>query len=392
MQVLPPRDTTEKDDQRLSKGQHASMTERLDQLTSLRFFAAAAIVAVHIQQVILRIPGTDWLGWGVSFFFVLSGFILTYVYGDMSGKTTSRFFVARIARLWPLHAFMLVAHFGFVWDWNVTKLGPQTFSNALMLHAWIPSLNFSLSHNAVSWSISAEIFFYLLFPFAARSKHLWLWILVFLVIPAALSYWINSNFNWLNEIMRNPLPAFLSKSPYGSAVEFLVGVGAGRIYIATKGRRLIPDVAWTWLEIISISLLVASAASISDVSTWVGRVTVLPLGFWFSHSGGMLVFAGLIYTMAMGRGVISNALKARPLILLGEISFAIYMTHWTIIHFVRRKASQWQWQPFMMALVVIVVTLAVSYVLWRFLEMPARSWIISRFDRRSGRLKRAQPD
>ncbi len=76
-------------------------------LTSLRFFAAAKIVVFHSVNAFRglgqgKIPFP--LGQGVSFFFVLSGFILTYVYPSLSGSHRIRdFYVARIARIWPAH-------------------------------------------------------------------------------------------------------------------------------------------------------------------------------------------------------------------------------------------------------------------------------------------------
>jgi peptidoglycan/LPS O-acetylase OafA/YrhL len=83
-------------------------------LTSLRFFAAAMIVVFHSVNAFrvwdnAKIPFP--LGQGVSFFFVLSGFILTYVYPSVGGGRGIRdFYVARIARIWPAHfvTFLLV--------------------------------------------------------------------------------------------------------------------------------------------------------------------------------------------------------------------------------------------------------------------------------------------
>lgn len=78
----------------------------LPALTGLRFFAAFAIVVLHgmaawpLPIFVAELA----LNQGVSFFFVLSGFILTYVYRDLSGKGAVReFYIHRIARIWPVH-------------------------------------------------------------------------------------------------------------------------------------------------------------------------------------------------------------------------------------------------------------------------------------------------
>ena len=80
---------------------------KLEPLTSLRFFAAAAIVLHHTQEV--WVPTGFWLPFlldqAVAFFFVLSGFILTYVHPALPTRAERRrFWLARFARIWPAHA------------------------------------------------------------------------------------------------------------------------------------------------------------------------------------------------------------------------------------------------------------------------------------------------
>ena len=76
----------------------------LRSVTGLRFVAAFAVFVSHVQY--LMFPESRLMPLGgpaVSFFFVLSGFILTYVYSDrLTKRSTPRFLVKRWARLWPL--------------------------------------------------------------------------------------------------------------------------------------------------------------------------------------------------------------------------------------------------------------------------------------------------
>jgi peptidoglycan/LPS O-acetylase OafA/YrhL len=77
-------------------------------LTSLRFFASASIVAYHLQGPFGYTINANF-GAGISFFFVLSGFILTYLHSDLaSGRQAVSFYRARIARIWPLHLATLL--------------------------------------------------------------------------------------------------------------------------------------------------------------------------------------------------------------------------------------------------------------------------------------------
>jgi peptidoglycan/LPS O-acetylase OafA/YrhL len=102
----------------------------------------------------------------VSFFFVLSGFILSHAYSELDVKHGLRsFFAARFSRLYPAHLFTaLVAMFLFSPIGSAYDL-IRSAVNLSMLQSMIPLLPWHYSLNAVSWSISTEFFFYALFPF-----------------------------------------------------------------------------------------------------------------------------------------------------------------------------------------------------------------------------------
>jgi peptidoglycan/LPS O-acetylase OafA/YrhL len=104
---------------------------------------------------------------GVSFFFVLSGFILVYVY---SGRQIQkrRFWQARFARIYPVYLFSLIVSIpALIMFSPMTRQAHLTFlaltANPLLLEAWFPRLLFTW--NPAAWSLSAEAFFYLVFPF-----------------------------------------------------------------------------------------------------------------------------------------------------------------------------------------------------------------------------------
>jgi len=86
--------------------------KKLNALTTLRFFAAVLIVINHSQSsfgIPYFIYKHFFFAQAVSFFFLLSGFILTYVYSSLGGKDSiSRYFFARIGRIWPIHLTTLV--------------------------------------------------------------------------------------------------------------------------------------------------------------------------------------------------------------------------------------------------------------------------------------------
>ena len=158
--------------------------QRLDALTSMRFVAALMVVIFHMSSqapFFAAVPqplhsiidcGYVWVG----FFFVLSGFILSYQYFDrvQAGQFSAReFLIARFARIYPVHLlnFLVVAGLLAVktWPWEgalppggslVTLV--DVGATIALVHSWVPS--FALTFNFPSWSISTEFFFYLCFP------------------------------------------------------------------------------------------------------------------------------------------------------------------------------------------------------------------------------------
>lgn len=149
-------------------------------LTSLRFFAAFAIVVHHAAGHFL--PIEILMGWpldqGVSFFFVLSGFVLTHAYSDLTFTRTDlqNFFVARIARIWPAHIFAIVILLTLVGTSRVDGAPPSFLLNVLLLQGWVPVKDIFFSFNGLSWTVSTELGFYVLFPLLIhRWSETWWW-------------------------------------------------------------------------------------------------------------------------------------------------------------------------------------------------------------------------
>jgi peptidoglycan/LPS O-acetylase OafA/YrhL len=151
-------------------------TPKLHALTSLRFFAAAMIVLFHSQGYFGAIAPLQrfTLTQGVCFFFVLSGFILTYAYPSLDGRGVQRFLVSRLARIVPLHLAALLLYVLLLPAWYRDSVSSATHGagllTAFLMQAWVPLYRVQTAFNGVSWSLSAECFFYLCFPFL-----LWRW-------------------------------------------------------------------------------------------------------------------------------------------------------------------------------------------------------------------------
>ena len=348
-------------------------------LTSLRFFAALAIVVLHMEVLkMLPMPADARLGLGVSFFFVLSGFILSHVYGRMEKITTASYLRNRLARIWPLHAVTFVIAAALLWSSALAnpKWQQVALINLSLLHAWIPLTGSPFSFNGVSWSISAELGFYLLFPLLARARRWWL------AVPlVGLAYVLV--FYWLTQIgPQEPAPAWnfsakhlLQQHPLMRCLEFAVGVTVQRSLhrenVAAWINRI--PLVWELVALASVGVFVYYSQSLLCGDSAPGCNPYV--GIWLSQSAGMLFFAGFILVLAVSRGWLARALSHRVLVLLGEISFATYMIHQIIIK-VFDKYGLGQSLDWPAKAMLIVATVYVSsYLLWRGVEVPSRRWL-----------------
>jgi len=362
-------------------------TKKLDQLTTLRFVAAIMIVILHsnVQKLFdlqfIKVP----LDQGVSFFFVLSGFILTYVYPKLeSWQVIKQFWRARIARIWPAYFISFCLGFwllDYQWDNKIV------LADFLMLQAWLPLSSYYFSYNAVAWSVSAEFFFYLVFPIILYKWHKsWLLKLLFSGM-VLISLMVVSN--------------FLNLPDYGSPLVGSNGLlisKAGLIYINPLSRIFEfvfgMCVAFTWSRVrvtwspfiatsyeLGVILLCAISMNYMNViAAWSNQsVLGVSLRLWVMHSGSMFVFGLLIFVMAYGRGKISEMLAHRYLVVLGEISFSLYLVHQILLSYYRKNITEFiQISNPYAFFCFITVLLLISYLMWVFIEMPGRRLLIGK--------------
>jgi peptidoglycan/LPS O-acetylase OafA/YrhL len=343
-------------------------------LTSMRFFAALYVVIFHTFPEITsaRHPGrfvqTGFVS--VSFFFVLSGYILTVAYlKDEQPLRVVGFWLARLARIYPLFlATLLLATPLFTATW-VHRLGMRgalymtckvLLGNCLMLQVWDVHLRGIDNPN---WSIAVEMFFYLIFPalailFRSRTSRS-------LAIIAITSYAVGLLL--VLGTMRARLPEVNIKlMPILHLHEFVEGVCVGMIVARLQGKTR------QTLERISSVLLVSSAVVFAAVVFFSQNVPYLLL-----HDGLLSpLFLTVIVALAIGEGPMHRALSLQWLVLLGEGSFALYLIHvplWSLARHLPRGRSI-SLYPFIIGGIVILSVL--SYCT---LEDPLRRCILEVF-------------
>jgi peptidoglycan/LPS O-acetylase OafA/YrhL len=348
-------------------------------LTSLRFFAAFAIVLLHAKLY------TKWhwlelftlpLVHGVSFFFVLSGFILTHVYSARGGISHLGFIRLRIARLWPVHLITLLMVILFINP--VTFAGTGLFdrrltllANLLLIHAVYPFPSYLFAWNSVSWSISTEMFFYISFPsLLPRIQRFWPAILSTLLMLTVAVFGIlqlasvplgsedSNQFTISSATYANPLTRIF---------EFSLGMATWVLWDRHLRKNNYPATVWSIIELTTIAI--AALWLIVLFEPTLARFPWPWLSLWFGVSGSCWLFALMIFVFAGGRGAIGRLLSRSPLVWMGEISFAIYMVHQILF-----KILNWN-LGLESELVFFPALIAASAALHHLIEKPGRTFL-----------------
>ncbi|BAO87200.1 acyltransferase family protein [Caballeronia cordobensis] len=360
----------------------------LDALTSLRFFAAAMIVLGHAHGVwgSLGLAINFSLAQGVSFFFVLSGFILAYNYPQVE-RELARFYRARFARLWPLHivAIMLLPIIAHTWntaDLSSAKAFGVFVANVFLVQSWIPFRNVYLTFNGVAWSISTEAFFYLAFPLAvvllrrsyllalgvaALTTFFFIWLVVHFQIPISET---DAGINSMGLLYVNPLARLF---------EFVLGMVACDVYKRVRESQRPISVEGATVDELVMLAVIAVSMHVTPRLPW---DQLLPanwasaLQYYSVKSGSAIVFAIAIVIFALGRGAVSRALTSRALVFLGEASFALYLTHTTVLLWFERHpaVANSPAGPYLYWTICLVL----ASLLFVFVETPMRRVIIGK--------------
>lgn len=342
----------------------------LPALTGLRGMAALWVVAFHICPNLGRIfcisidlPGIRDGYLGVDVFFILSGFILCHVYSDAFRHYTVRehlhFLLIRLARVYPLHAFVLVAlalvvvslpGFAARYEHPYPFFTASGFVvSALLLQNWA---RHQLIWNGPAWSLSAEWAAYVAFPLplliarGIRESRRALFLAALSLSLLALTLLLSGR-----GLDSTGKAGFLRL-----AGEFLAGCLIHRVY----QLGLPSTFPWSFanlLALLSFGALLFFRPALPLV--------LLPLGF--------LILSIVHYT-----GLLNRFLSSKIVVLLGDLSYSIYLTHWILIQIVGWYVSR---SPLPNAaagwgLTILLVTsiFVVSGMTWRYVERPARAF------------------
>jgi len=363
--------------------------QNLPALTGLRAVAALLVVLFHYKYIVPGLarsaaPGARVIqsGFvGVSLFFVLSGFILAYTYIDNDGSfrgSWGDFLFARVARIYPVYLLALLIALPIFIDISlihpvgVMKL-KDTIRTAiltpLLLQGWTPKR--AWMWNGPGWSLSAEAFFYLLFPAVgvwiakqplARLKLVGLIACAAIVTPPLLVGASRSGgIQSVTPSSYGPWIAFVKFSPLIHLPQFIIGIITGVVFIRRQGRD-------------------ASAMGIASIGSFAAIATVLAFGNRIPYlllQAGLLapLFAVAVYTLAHGRGIVCRVLSHGAAVKLGEASYALYLLHMPLSWYMTRVLTLLGWpriEAWTGLTGFVAIALTVSLAVNTAVEEPAR--------------------
>lgn len=352
--------------------------KKLDSLTGLRFYLAIFVFFYHgITQAHLELGKSaldpkliEFLqltfngSFAVSSFFVLSGFVMWYSYSERHW-TFSQFVVNRIARLMPVYLLGILI---VLLRWNnllnefgvsATQGIQRLLLSILMLQSWGSDWRATQMFNGPGWTLSVEMFFYLTFP---------------------ILFWVHS---------KKP------KIFFATCVLLTLFTLFGKSF---GFHEQIPFCIRFW-GFFTLGIVLCAAWK-SGIRFSVGTLWVMAflfLGYQTTRWTNEALVSMLIPVLLIGSLATADSLgrsspffASRWIILGGEISYAIYILHapiQTIVYslFFRSGIFLLKADSLSLKLVYLMIcflcTLTASYLAWRFIEVPGRKWISSRFAR-----------
>jgi peptidoglycan/LPS O-acetylase OafA/YrhL len=341
-------------------------------INGLRFIAAFWVLIFHASVHLGELAFLAWfqpiIDQGVlamTLFFVLSGFILSYRYTNFSStELVEAYAAARIARLYPVYAFM-----GLVTIWKLRRAGsgfwlPSEYGTAgqvaflavvgslfvFGLQAWFPGL-FRVWNFGGSWSLSVEAFFYSLFPHlrpvlaerSDRELRVVTYSMPILMALIAIGLLASHRVEFDTSLIFYELPIF--RLP-----EFVFGICGYLLFVERKLDRG----------------LLAGLATVSAV--------LLVCGVYYANAPGFIEWGGVAAVAFMGSFVWCLKLDAPPLVKAvvnysGRISYCVYMAQFAVLpvvkHFRAKYGMEEAWA------LAILGTAMIAVITYHFVEVPA---------------------
>lgn len=324
-------------------------------LNTLRGLAAMIVFITHFSDI------TDWLGgvlgggsgaYGVMLFFLLSGFLMAYLYlgKELNKENLKRYWLARVGRVVPLYFFVVIG------SYLLTITGNDELYNIPDINALTGHLLF-LYGDSVLWSIPPEIQFYIIFMSfwtLVKSREGYIYLLIVAVMiglfftnfPKIHGDWSGIPYNFFKVLRSLPF--------------FFVGVVFGMHYNFLKIPKYLRK-HWFVLMLLLIPLLypgLSSVTSDAKVKMWLNYEVLFVMG---------AVFFCIVFLVPDNNILLSNKFGD----FMGKISYSFYLLHMPIIICVQKLDLH----ILIKLLLSFALTTLIAYLSFLFFEKPMARWV-----------------
>jgi peptidoglycan/LPS O-acetylase OafA/YrhL len=349
----------------------------LPSLTGVRFIAALIVIIQHYTFRDDLFPEWLFLGYeSVTFFFVLSGFILTYNYAPIDPNkhldVSSKFFItARVARLIPAYLLaLLLAMPLYLHSLVKGSISIEQFliGAALVLaflQAWVP--DFALYWNPPAWSLSVELLFYLTFPIIWQltrglSDRINFIYAIFLVVAVGLFRHL-----YLDTISQDVTRKHFSLYfPLLHLTQFFLGIALGRLFVYQ----------YSFVRLFQFRIFLFGLLGLAFLLIFHTNYPIYRNSAIIS-----LICCAVILTLAQPLVILGwKPLSGKVMSILGDSSYSMYILHYPLLIWfnLATRAANISLNYFFDFLFYLSTVISISLLSFYLLERPSRAWILRR--------------
>ncbi len=352
-------------------------------LTGIRFIAVLGIIFYHsnpfngnINKFWFSVFNQFYIF--VSFFFVLSGFLIYYRYSNiktLNFKVVKHYFISRFARIMPLLLILLTFSYvvGYYNNLYNKPLWYIYLLNLSLLKGF--SSNYYLTMIGPSWSLSVEMLFYitapLIFFFANKKNAFWITILLIYTIGVLL-YLLFKAINF-----QHFLDVYLfiwNYTFFGRIFEFMIGIYLAKLimnekvapkFLRNKKRNLLFGTIIVATVVILLALIGVYFKCGSGNNSVIGALLhnlIMPIGITI-----------LFYALCTSNNILQKLLSSKLFQNLGNATYSIYLLHTSILLSVTNKYITNN--IYLCTLIIIIV----SFFIYKFIENPISNFIKKKF-------------
>ncbi len=316
----------------------------------------------------------------VGCFFLISGFVLAYNYADRPTLDKRRFYIARLSRVYPTYLLVLFLSLPFLLQEWKARPHHQFFLGILLtplsLQGWFPKL--ATFWNTVGWTLPAEIMLYAIFPFLliliARHSHRLARPRQLVLAIAAL--WIIGILPHLTYFLLNPDHLAAPANRYTYAFWLRALKFSPPAYLCTFAAGILLARLHAMLSLTVFKRFLIAATAVVALSLFL-TFAVDHVPYVIVHGSLLLPLFSLLLLGLAGPNPVAAVLAWRPIVLLGETTFALYLLHFNaflLLHFyqIPERLHVARFDPW----ISYAAIMALAFLISNYFEKPARQFVL----------------